>query len=44
MLALSDELIRSAVTWWELWHSTLDEASRAYLTRHNEDEMFALFA
>jgi FKBP12-rapamycin complex-associated protein len=42
MLTMSDELIRTAVTWWELWHSTLDEASRGYITRNAIDEMLAL--
>jgi FKBP12-rapamycin complex-associated protein len=42
MLSFSNELIRSAVTWWEVWHSTLDEASRVYITRHAMDEMSGL--
>ncbi|KAH0790821.1 PIKK family atypical protein kinase [Histomonas meleagridis] len=42
MLTLANELIRIAVSWWEMWHSTLDEASRAYIMRKDNDEMINL--
>jgi FKBP12-rapamycin complex-associated protein len=42
MMTVSDELIRSAVSWWELWHFALDEASRALMARQAYDEMVAI--
>lgn len=42
MLTLANELIRTAVSWWEMWNSALDEASRAYITRKNNEEMIDL--
>lgn len=44
MLAFANELIRAGVTWWELWYTQLDEASRAYITRNDVDEMYSLIA
>jgi len=42
VLTFSNELIRVAVTWWELWSTQLDEASRAYLFRNDHNEMLSL--
>lgn len=39
MKTLANELIRSAVTYWEMWNSDLEEASHAFVTRNNPDEM-----
>lgn len=38
---VSQELIRVAVLWHELWHEALEEASRVYFGDHNTDAMFA---
>ncbi|KAK0615733.1 armadillo-type protein [Bombardia bombarda] len=38
---VSQELIRVAVLWHELWHEGLEEASRLYFGDHNIDGMFA---
>jgi len=38
---VSQELIRVAVLWHELWHEALEEASRVYFGDHNPDAMFA---
>ncbi|KDN41769.1 putative TOR1-1-phosphatidylinositol 3-kinase [Tilletiaria anomala UBC 951] len=40
-LLVSNELIRVAILWHELWHEGLEEASRLYWTEHNIDAMFA---
>lgn len=40
-LLVSNELIRVAILWHELWHEGLEEASRLYFTDHNIDAMFA---
>ena len=37
---VSQELIRVAVLWHELWHEGLEEASRLYFGDHNPDMMF----
>lgn len=38
-LVVSQELIRVAILWHELWHEGLEEASRLYFTEKNPDEM-----
>ncbi|ROV89439.1 hypothetical protein VMCG_10211 [Cytospora schulzeri] len=38
---VSQELIRVAVLWHELWHEGLEEASRLYFVVHNIEGMFA---
>ncbi|XDG06455.1 hypothetical protein ABKA04_006070 [Annulohypoxylon sp. FPYF3050] len=38
---VSNELIRVAVLWHELWHEGLEEASRLYFGDHNIEGMFA---
>lgn len=40
-LLVSNELIRVAILWHEMWHEGLEEASRLYWTEHNIDAMFA---
>ncbi|WFD00567.1 non-specific serine/threonine protein kinase [Malassezia yamatoensis] len=40
-ILVSDELIRIAILWHEMWHEGLEEASRLYFTEHNIDGMFA---
>ncbi|PWN54196.1 putative TOR1-1-phosphatidylinositol 3-kinase [Violaceomyces palustris] len=40
-ILVSNELIRVAILWHELWHEGLEEASRLYFTEHNIDAMFA---
>lgn len=40
-LLVSNELIRVAILWHEMWHEGLEEASRLYFTEHNIDAMFA---
>ncbi|KAH0795172.1 PIKK family atypical protein kinase [Histomonas meleagridis] len=39
ILILSNELIRVATSWWEMWFSQIEEASRAYVMRKNKQEM-----
>ena len=34
-LLVSNELIRIAILWHEMWHEGLEEASRLYFTEHN---------
>jgi len=41
---VSNELIRVAVLWHELWHEGLEEASRLYFGDHDVDGMFAALA
>lgn len=38
---VSHELIRVAVLWHELWHESLEEASRLYFGDHNIEGMFS---
>lgn len=40
-LLVSNELIRIAILWHEMWHEGLEEASRLYFTEHNVEGMFA---
>ncbi|KAM0752153.1 FAT-domain-containing protein [Meredithblackwellia eburnea MCA 4105] len=40
-LLVSQELIRVAILWHELWHEGLEEASRLFYGDHNVDAMFA---
>lgn len=40
-LVVSQELIRVAILWHEMWHEALEEASRLYFTDHNPDGMIA---
>jgi FKBP12-rapamycin complex-associated protein len=40
-LLVSNELIRVAILWHELWHEGLEEASRLYFTEHDIPAMFA---
>ncbi|KAI8593944.1 armadillo-type protein [Geranomyces variabilis] len=40
-LLVSQELIRVAILWHEMWHEGLEEASRLYFGDHNEEGMFA---
>lgn len=37
---MSDELIRVAILWHELWHEGLEEASRLYFGERNVKGMF----
>ncbi len=39
---VSHELIRVAVTWHELWHEGLEDASRVFFAEHNVDQMFKI--
>lgn len=41
---VSNELIRVAVLWHELWHEGLEEASRLYFGDHNVEGMIATLA
>lgn len=38
---MSQELIRVAILWHELWHEGLEEASRLYFTEKNPEGMIA---
>ena len=38
---VSEELIRVAILWHELWHEGLEEASRLYFGERNVSGMFA---
>lgn len=40
-LLVSQELIRVAILWHEMWYEGLEEASRLYFGDHNVDGMFA---
>ncbi|TPX74745.1 adenosylmethionine---8-amino-7-oxononanoate transaminase [Chytriomyces confervae] len=42
VLIVSEELIRVAILWQELWHEALEEASRYYYSESNIDGMFAV--
>ena len=41
-LLVSQELIRVAILWHELWHEGLEEASRFYYTEKNPEAMIAV--
>jgi FKBP12-rapamycin complex-associated protein len=41
-LLVSEELIRVAILWHEIWHEGLEEASRLYFGEHNVDAMFSV--
>lgn len=41
-LLVSEELIRVAILWHELWHEGLEEASRLYFGENNVTGMFAI--
>ncbi|EAY10428.1 PIKK family atypical protein kinase [Trichomonas vaginalis G3] len=41
-LTFTNEIIRIAVSWWELWFGVLDDASRAYLIKQDVNEMLSL--
>lgn len=40
-LLVSQELIRVAILWYELWFEGLEEASRYYYTEKNPESMIA---
>lgn len=40
-LMVSQELIRVAILWNEMWHEALEEASRLYFGDHNVEGMLA---
>lgn len=42
MFQVSEELIRVAILWHELWHEGLEEASRLYFGERNVKGMFAV--
>ncbi|XP_040292611.1 serine/threonine-protein kinase mTOR-like [Bufo bufo] len=39
---VSEELVRVAIVWHEMWHEGLEEASRLYFTDKNVEAMFAV--
>lgn len=39
-IMVSDELLRVAILWHEMWHEGLEEASKLYYTENNLPEMF----
>ena len=39
---MSEELIRVAILWYELWHEGLEEASRLYFGERNVKGMFGV--
>lgn len=41
-ILVSQELIRVAILWHEMWHEGLEEASRLYFGDNNPDAMFAV--
>eukprot|EP00163_Fabomonas_tropica_P020651 TRINITY_DN36542_c0_g1_i1.p1 TRINITY_DN36542_c0_g1~~TRINITY_DN36542_c0_g1_i1.p1 ORF type:complete len:924 (+),score=262.11 TRINITY_DN36542_c0_g1_i1:217-2772(+) len=43
-LLVSEELIRVAILWHEMWHEGLEEASRLYFGDHNAEGMFETLA
>ncbi|EGG15157.1 protein kinase [Cavenderia fasciculata] len=43
-LPISQELVRSAILWHEMWYEGLEEASRQYFGEHNPDAMLATLA
>lgn len=42
ILQVSEELIRVAILWHEMWHEGLEEASRLYFGERNVKGMFAV--
>lgn len=40
-MLVSQELIRVAILWHELWHERLEEASRLYFAEHNPEGMIS---
>ena len=42
IVQISEELIRVAILWHELWHEGLEEASRLYFGERNIKGMFAV--
>lgn len=40
-LQVSQELIRMAILWHEMWHEALEEASRQYFGESNVDAMLS---
>ncbi|KAL1915020.1 uncharacterized protein VTP21DRAFT_7725 [Calcarisporiella thermophila] len=40
-LLVSQELVRVAILWHEMWHEGLEEASRLYFAEHNIEGMFS---
>ncbi|EFA77745.1 protein kinase [Heterostelium album PN500] len=43
-LPVSQELVRSAILWHEMWYEGLEDASRQYFGEHNPDAMLATLA
>jgi FKBP12-rapamycin complex-associated protein len=43
-LLVSQELIRVAILWQEMWHEGLEEASRLYFGDHDIDGMLSTLA
>lgn len=41
-MQVSEELIRVAILWHEMWHEGLEEASRLYFGERNVKGMFAV--
>lgn len=41
-LSISQELIRVAILWPEMWHEGLEEASRLYFTERDPEGMIAV--
>lgn len=41
-MIVSQELVRVAILWHELWHEGLEEASRLYFTEKNPEGMIAV--
>jgi len=41
-LVVSEELVRVAILWHEMWHEALEEACRLYFAEHNVDGMLAV--
>ena len=39
---MSEELLRVAILWHEMWHEGLEEASRMYFTERNPEGMIAV--
>jgi serine/threonine-protein kinase mTOR len=39
---VSEELLRVAILWHEMWHEGLEEASRYYYTEHNVEAMLGV--
>eukprot|EP01133_Synstelium_polycarpum_P000171 gene171-204_t len=43
-IPVSQELVRSAILWHEMWYEGLEEASRQYFGEHNPEAMLATLA